>query len=134
MKRKVTVKASKEARMRNAVAPLKGFPVKAATSADMLEAFEDKLAEFGIESSTQVEASTESEQRAVEIYGEDWNEKYEDLEGAFGGDRGDIYSLGEIKEYWNKENMSDPVLAEYSDWDSWWRDTRDNFLSEYYGE
>lgn len=128
MKRTVTIRASKEARARKA-----DVSIKAATSADMLEAFEDKLAEFGIESSTSVEASIESDQRAVEIYGEDWNEKYEDLEGGFGGDRGDIYSLGEIKEYWNKENMSDPILSEYSDFNSWWRDTRDNYLAEYYG-
>ena len=67
----------------------------------------------------------------VEIYAEDYNERYEDLEGAF-GERGEIYSLADMKNYWNNNRYSDPVLEHYSSFDSWWRDTRDNFFAEYY--
>lgn len=110
--------------------------IKASKStADMLEAFEDKLAEFGIESKTCVEGASDidwddrsRQDREVEVYGEDYNERYEDVGGGF--DTDGIITLAEIKDYWNKNNISDPVLRNYSRYEDWWRDTRDNFLIE----
>lgn len=106
------------------------------TTSEMLEAFEDKLAEFGIESSTDVTAGSDldsirSNQRAVEIYSGDYQTKFEDLDGCFGG-VGDIVSLAEIKEYWSENSLDDPILAAYSDFDSWFEDTFNNCLSEYH--
>lgn len=97
--------------------------IKASKStADMLNAFEDKLAEFGIESSTEIKGSED-----VEIYGEDYHEKYEDVGGGF-GDTGKVYSLAEIKEYWNENRHGDPLLEVFDSFDRWWRNTRDNFM------
>ena len=106
------------------------------TTSEMLDAFEDKLAEFGIESSTDVTAGSDldsirSNQRAVEIYGEDYQTKFEDLDGCF-GEAGDIVSLAEIKEYWHENSLYNPIPAAYSDFDSWFEDTFNNCLSEYH--
>lgn len=86
--------------------------------------WEDYRNFFGIEGCDAIAASEE-----VEINGEDYNEKYEDVGGGF-GDVGEIYSLADIKRFWNEDKDDDPILAEYSDFESWWRGTRDNFLSE----
>jgi hypothetical protein len=120
--------------------------IKASKStADMLEAFESKLAEFGIESSIQAGCDTEPEggwrdpemtaifgnERAVEIYEEDYTERYEDVGGGF-AEPGSIITLADIKDYWNNNNMGDPSLEQYTSFNEWWADTRSNFLSEYY--
>lgn len=129
MKKRVIIRASRQARRR--------ANIKASVSGqEMLDAFEAKLAELGIDSCTKVEASTGDpemdrimeQERAVEIYGEDWHEKYEDVGSGFY----DIVSLGELKQYWNENNIGDPVLAEYRSFDDWWRDTRSNYLAEYH--
>lgn len=133
MGKRIVVKASKNATKRRTVQASR-------STQDMLDAFEAKLAEVGIESATDVEccddqsisASDDYHNRQVEIYGEDWQEKYEDVGGGFDSD-GEIISLGDIKKYWNENNMDDPILAEYSSFDEWFRDTRDNFLAEYHG-
>lgn len=65
----------------------------------------------------------------VDVYGEDYNEKYEDVEGVF-GEPGDIYSLADIKAYWNEEREDDPVLQDFRTFDDWFRNTKDNFLTE----
>lgn len=130
MSKRIVVKASKNATKRRTVQASR-------STEDMLNAFEAKLAEFGIESSTEVEAcgdypvaaSEDLDGRSVEIYEEDWDEKFKDVGGGFDAD-GEILTLGEIKEYWNDNNLGDPVLAEYDDFESWFRDTRDNFLEE----
>ncbi len=70
--------------------------------------------------------------RQVDIYGEDYHEKYEDIEGNYGGEPGRIYSLAEIKDYWNENNQGDPCLAAYRDFESWWRDTRSLCFAEYH--
>lgn len=112
--------------------------ITASTAADMLDAFEAKLAEFGVSAACDVKGSTGdpemdsimTDERAVEIYGEDWHDRYQDVGGGFGGSTDDIYSLGEIKEYWNKNNIGDPSLEVYRTFEDWWRDTRDNFMIE----
>lgn len=74
-------------------------------------------------------------QRNVEIYTKDYNEKYKDCAGGFGGDAtaaGEIYTLAEIKDYWNENNVVDPILEDYPDFDSWWRDTLNMYLDEVY--
>lgn len=106
--------------------------VKCATSLEMLDAFETRLNELnGVDASCKVEAAT-NYGRETEIYGEDYNTKYEDTGAAFGGDGTEIYTLAEIKEYWNEFNETDSVLAEYPSFEMWWQDTRDNFMSEYH--
>lgn len=129
------------------------------TGEDMLNAFEAKLAEFGVEASCNIEAGCESDieagcdseveatvepvmgedmddqiraDRAVEIFEEDYHDKYKDVGGGFSGTTdSDVYTLGEIKEYWNKANIGDPILEEFSSFDDWWRETRNNYLVEY---
>lgn len=106
--------------------------VKAAVStADMLDAFEHRLSELGVNSKTNVSCSSddEAEERSVNISGTDYQYRYEDVEGGF-GEPGKVYSLAEIKEFWNKENMNDPVLADYPSYDLWWKDTMNNFLRQ----
>lgn len=106
--------------------------IKCATSLQMLDAFEARLDELnGVDASCKVEAAT-NYGRETEIYGEDYNAKYEDTGAAFGGDGTEIYTLAEIKEYWNEFNETDSVLAEYPSFEMWWQDTRDNFMSEYH--
>lgn len=135
--------------------------VKASKStSEMLAAFENKLAELGVDASENVNCGCDDKEvtgedrldiedvescgsvgaskdvdfyddRAVEIYGEDYHEKYEDVGGGFDIDRADsIITLAEMKEYWNDNNMGDPVLAEYPNFYSWFNDTRNNFLIE----
>ena len=122
MKRQFVVKASTEAVAR------KQENVQAASTADMLDAFQDKLEEFGVESSTDVKASEEDD-RKVEIYDSDYDEKYEDVYGSF-GDPGQVYSLAVIKMYWNNNRYSDPVLESYSSFDEWWKDTKNYFIAQ----
>ena len=123
--------------------------IKASKStSDMLEAFESKLQELtgnGVEASIEAGCHTDVEsawkdpemteifgnERAVEIYEEDYNDKYEDVGDGF-GEPGTILTLAEIKDYWNQNNMGDPSLESYRTFDEWWADTRSNFLSEYY--
>lgn len=151
MKRMLVAKRIQGGPQRKVVSPSK-------SAEDMLNAFEAKLAEFGLDASTCAEKAPKfgreddieaiegcglnasddfdedeisRQQREVEIYGEDANEKYEDVGGGFGED-GEIFSLAEIKDYWNKNNVSDPVLADYPNFDRWWNDTRSNYMERYY--
>ena len=113
MKRSFVIKASLAAKRR--------AQIKAASTADMLDAFESKLAEVGIESSTNVQASDEIREAIIDP--SDYDEIWIDNDGSF-GEPGAQYSLGEIKEYWNGNNSSDPILTEYTDFNSWWADTQ----------
>lgn len=152
MKRQSTIFASSEARARRAK---KMQSIKASHStAEMLDAFEDKLAEFGIESSTKVCSDEETEydiescdaimsstgdpemdkimskEREVEIYDEDYRDFYTDSAGGFGVD-GVNYSLADMKNYWNQNSLGDPSLAYYNSFEDWWNDTRSNFLTKF---
>lgn len=105
--------------------------IKAATTADMLDAFEGKLADFGIQSKTNISCDDNSDSfdRSVQIDSDDYQYSYKDVEGGF-GEPGEIYSLAEIKDFWNRENMNDPVLVDYPSYELWWNDTLSNFLKE----
>ena len=103
--------------------------IKAATSADMIDAFESRIAELSVRSKTDVTCSDESETRKVDIYEYDYDVDYKDVGGGF-GEPGAVYSLAEIKEFWNNENTNDPILSDYPTYDSWFKDTSDNFLEE----
>ena len=94
----------------------------ATTSTDeMLEAFEDKLAE--LKGCNDVSARTEvDDDKKVVIYGEDDYERYEDADGIF-GERGEVYSFKDIKEYWNNNHDSDPSLEAFGTFEDWWSET-----------
>ena len=98
--------------------------------ADMIDAFEGRLAE--VDSKTNVNCTT-IDSSDIEIIDSDWYEKYIDVGGGF-GDAGEVYSLGEVKEYWNKNKDEDPELGYYSDFYSWWDDTKRHYMKEYDGE
>lgn len=104
--------------------------VRAKSTDDMLKAFEDRLSDFGIESNCKIESSDLLD-GDVDINGEDYNEFYEDVGAAF-GEPGAIYSLAEIKTFWNEDRESDPVVSMYNSFDKWWNDTKSNFLERYY--
>ena len=40
----------------------------------------------------------------------------------------DTISLGAIKEYWNENKDSDPVLIDYNSFEDWFKDTKDSYL------
>jgi len=100
---------------------------KATTTSDMLNAFEDKLAELEVTSSTKVQCSDEACDVCVEIFPEDYEEEYTDVGGGF-GEVGEIITLGEAKEYWNNNHDGDPCLEYYSSFEDWWNDTVTNYL------
>lgn len=101
------------------------------TTAEMLDAFENALSGKNIQSATCVN-STEYPAflgKEVNVYSEDYNDYYKDIGGGF-GEPGAIYRLADIKAYWNEDHDSDPSLEAFDSFDSWWADTRDNFLVE----
>ena len=72
-----------------------------------------------------------TKERHVTIDKGDYSRLFKDVGGGFDADN-EIISLADMKQYWNDNNMGDPVLEEYIDFDSWFKDTRTNFLQEYY--
>ena len=127
---KVKVRAS-------TVAVKKTFKPKK-TTADMLDAFEAKLDELGVDPDTvegcSVTASRDFDdqmrtERQVEIFEEDYHDRYQDVGGGF-GDPGDFYTLADIKGFWNDANVGDPVLEMFPSFDVWWRETRNNYMVE----
>ena len=126
-----------------------GKPITAATASvdEMLEAFENRLADFGIESACGVESACDvdsacavnsaqaiyGDERTVTIYEGDDDELYRDEDGSFCD--GGICSLAEIKSWWNRDKDSDPVLLDYDSFDEWFSDTVENgYLRRYYEE
>lgn len=97
----------------------------------MLEAFETRLEELKVDSSTKVAASydIDEDNKAVEVFDTDADYIYKDVEGGF-GEKDAEYTLAEIKQYWNNNYDSDPILEEYDDFNTWWEDTCNNFLIE----
>lgn len=129
MKRTFTVKPSVEASRR-----FHKRAIKASTADEMIDAFEERIAELSVQSSTDVsctsdEIDAKEKARQVKINNSDYSAKYKDVEGGFGEENA-VYTLAEIKEFWNRENMGDPVLEGYDDYESWWNDTLNNFLKE----
>lgn len=74
-----------------------------------------------VESCKSVMTATDIEQ--VEITPVDDETCYIDTDGVFGDIDGHI-SLGEIKEYWNNNHLSDPSLVVYPNFDAWFADTK----------
>lgn len=100
----------------------------------MLEAFETRLEELKVDSSTKVTASYSTDEegqdnKSVEVFDTDADYIYKDVEGGF-GEKDAEYTLAEIKQYWNNNYDSDPILEEYDDFNTWWEDTCNNFLIE----
>lgn len=103
--------------------------IKRSTSVDnMLDAFNQRIAELeaaDVSSASSLDEGADiTASRTVSIYEDDDWDEYEDLDGGF-GDPGAHYTMRNIKEYWNESNESDPSLAAYDDFESWWRDTHD---------
>lgn len=49
-------------------------------------------------------------------------ETYQDVSGIM-GEMGDTWTVKELREYWDREQMNDPVLSEYASFDDWLEDT-----------
>lgn len=73
-----------------------------------------------------------SRSQKVPIYLEDEDELYRDVDRGFGGNGNEIYSLADLKSYWNRECNNDPILMEYSNFDSWCRDTIETYMEGVY--
>jgi len=82
--------------------------IKAATLEDMIDAFENKIDDLSATASTDIKSTT-----------------WIDVDGNFGGERGAKYTDQEIRDYWDQEHDSDPVLQEYSSFEEWWEDTKE---------
>ena len=98
---------------RQIVASSKRAFVKAATTDQMLDAFESKLSDMksnDIESDTNVEASAQ-----LQLFDDDGYAMYEDTNGQYTGVPGSNVSLAELKNYWNDFYDTDPVLNEEYD-------------------
>lgn len=77
--------------------------IKCASLMDMIDAFEDRIEELSLNS---VNTAT-----------------YIDVDGGF-GEPGAKYTDAEIRDYWDKEHDSDPVLMEYASFEDWWEDSK----------
>lgn len=60
---------------------------------------------------------------------------YQDTNGIM-GEIGDTWTVSELRQYWDAEQMNDPVLSEYDSFESWLEDTTRQmtemeFVSEY---
>lgn len=92
--------------MKKSIMASKGTPQQFAA------ALQNKIAELGggvedINSSTSITAASES---------------YKDTSGIM-GIPGEIWTTAELSEYWNNEQMDDPVMSEYDSFESWFSDT-----------
>ena len=74
-------------------------------------------------------ASIELDSKQVTIPEGADEEMFEDIGGGF-GDAGETYSLEDLMIFWNSECDSDPSMRQYDSFDSWWHDTKTNFLKE----
>lgn len=93
---------------------------------EMLNAFEDRINEIDANSSEKVMCGSDldytSALKNVPIRSNDYHIFYKDVDGGF-GEAGAVYSLEEIKKYWNQEHDNDQSLAEYGSFEDWWNDT-----------
>ena len=58
----------------------------------------------------------------VHIDDDDANVEYLDVDGGL-GQPGEVYTLEELKDYWNNNRYSDPILEEYESFTEWFMDT-----------
>lgn len=94
---------------------------------EMIDAFEDRINELDANSSEKVMCGSDvdytSDLKNVPIGSIDYHRFYKDVDGGF-GEAGAVYSLEEIKEYWNKEHHNDYSLAAYDSFEDWWNDAK----------
>lgn len=80
------------------------------TPAEFAAALKNKINELGgdvdINSATNIEAA----------------EAYEDTQGIM-GEPGDVWTYAELREYWDSEQLNDPVMSQYDSFEDWVDDT-----------
>lgn len=87
-------------------------------------AYRNDIIDDGVADIEQEYISSSASNKEEPIFPGDDKVFYRDNGGGFGGDGSEVYSLKEIKEIWNTIYDDDPILEEYSDFDSWWYDTK----------
>ena len=50
------------------------------------------------------------------------NASYVDVDGILGS-RGDVWTVAELADYWEREQVNDPILSEYATYEDWLEDT-----------
>lgn len=50
------------------------------------------------------------------------SDSYVDVDGVIGS-RGDVWTVAELADYWNREQVNDPILSEYATYEDWLDDT-----------
>ena len=80
------------------------------TPEQLLNLVQNKIAELGgdVEACDKITASAET--------------TYQDTNGIM-GEIGDTWTVSELRQYWDAEQMNDPVLSEYDSFESWLEDT-----------
>lgn len=88
---------------------------RSTTPEKMLEAFQRRIDQLNsqkvAEASTIIKASSRL---------------YRDVEGGFGGNKGDVYSEDDLKMIWERDHEDDPVMEEYDSYEAWIADTINN--------
>lgn len=74
------------------------------------------LAEHDVEACDKITASSET--------------TYQDTNGIM-GEIGDTWTVSELRQYWDAEQMNDPVLSEYDSFESWLEDTTSHMTLSY---
>lgn len=80
------------------------------TPEQLLNLVQNKIAELGgnVEACDKITASSDT--------------IYQDTNGIM-GEIGDTWTVSELRQYWDAEQMNDPVLSEYDSFESWLEDT-----------
>lgn len=80
------------------------------TPEQLLNLVQNKIAEFGgdVEACDKITAASDT--------------VYQDTNGIM-GEIGDTWTVSELRQYWDAEQMNDPVLSEYDSFESWLEDT-----------
>ena len=80
------------------------------TPEQLLNLVKNKIAELGgdVEACDKITASSET--------------TYQDTNGIM-GEIGDTWTISELRQYWDAEQMNDPILFEYDSFESWLEDT-----------
>ena len=85
--------------------------IKCASLSDMLDAFESRI--YELEGDQYLTSAT-----------------YIDVDGNFGGEPGAKYTDADIRDYWDKEHDSDPILMEYDSFEEWWNESKDSLKED----
>ena len=79
---------------------------------------DDVVPEFPVSSSDESKSS-----KAVTILVTDGHDTYVDVDGVLGS-AGTEWSMMDLKQLWNDNCESDPIMSEYSSFGKWWADTK----------